>query len=58
VRKVNVSVELEEQRFRAFEQRAAERGVPVETLVSEAIQLLLADAEESERESLEPPIMT
>ena len=55
--KVKVCVELPEEQYRAFARQARDKGVPVEMLVAESIQIMLSDEREREKEEQESPII-
>jgi len=56
MRTVRVSVELEDDKFQAFEQEAERQGRTVEDVVGRAIRLIMRDFDKREKEELEPPI--
>jgi len=56
VQKVKICVELPESKFKAFSRRAAKDGVSVESLVADAIQLMLDDEDERDQDLLDAAI--
>jgi hypothetical protein len=57
VRKVRICVDLPEDHYRAFEDEAKRRGVPVETLVEQTVQGLIRELEREEEEGTDHPII-
>jgi hypothetical protein len=53
MRTVNVAVELDDDKFRAYEDEARRQGTTVESLVKRTIRILLLEQEERLREEEE-----
>ena len=56
MRKVQVWVELPDDKFRAYVNESLRQRVTVESLVQRTVQLMLQDSELAEREGTDHPI--
>jgi len=56
MRKVQVWVELPDDKFRAYVSESDRQGVTVESLVQRTVQLMLRDSERAEREGTDHPV--
>ncbi len=57
MRTVRVSVELPEERFRAYQGEAERRGTTVQQLVEKVVEGLLRELDREEREGTDHPII-
>ena len=55
--KVTVCVELEPERYRAFQSEAQRRGVTVESLLQATVEGMLSELEREETEGTDHPII-
>ena len=55
--KVQIRVELSEEHLRQLNDAAKRRGVPVETLVEQTVNRLVAESERDERDGTDHPIV-
>jgi hypothetical protein len=54
--KVQVWVELPDEKFRAYVSESLRQGVTVESLVERSVQLMLRDSLEAERDGTDHPV--
>jgi hypothetical protein len=57
MKRIRVWVTVPDERFRAYEDEAKRRGVTVESLVEQTVEVLLREEEEEIREGTDHPII-